>query len=362
MGVFYRKGFYWIDFYDNNGKRHRKKVAPQKSVAQLVLKEIQCKIAKKEFLGIEDKKILFKEFVLKNFLPNARVRLSPTTFTRTNIILDKHLFSAFDCYLHQINRQSIENYIEKRAQEVKPATVNREFSLLRSILNYAKSLGFLKENPCKGVKELKEPPGRIRYLTREEICSLLWACDPETLKQNPYNAGRSFSKLLVAYLKPIVLVALYTGMRRSEIINLKWEDINFKEKKIFLEKTKNGERRIIPMPEIIFKTFKSLPRQLHSNKVFPDINGNMVTAAFERACKRAGISDFRFHDLRHTFASYLTMSGANLRLVQNLLGHKDLRMTIRYSHLSPEHLQEAVNTLEKVLAREEPQKLGVSNT
>jgi len=85
--------------------------------------------------------------------------------------------------------------------------------------------------------------------------------------------------------------------------------------------------------------------------VFPDINGNMVTVAFERACKRAGVRDFRFHDLRHTFASYLTMGGGNIRTVQTLLGHKDLRMTMRYSHLSPEHLREAVLILDKGLSK-----------
>jgi site-specific recombinase XerD len=82
--------------------------------------------------------------------------------------------------------------------------------------------------------------------------------------------------------------------------------------------------------------------------LFPDIKPGTVTAAFRRAVKRAQLSDFHFHDLRHCFASYLTMGGANLRAVQTLLGHKDLRMTMRYSHLSPEHLQGAVKALDGV--------------
>ncbi len=100
------------------------------------------------------------------------------------------------------------------------------------------------------------------------------------------------------------------------------------------------------MNDTLYSILKSLPVHLHEEKVSPDINGNMVTVAFERACKRAGIKDFCFHDLRHTFASYLTMGGVNLRTVQTLLGHKDLRMTMRYSHLSTEHLREAVSTLD----------------
>ena len=103
------------------------------------------------------------------------------------------------------------------------------------------------------------------------------------------------------------------------------------------------------MNDTLFQVLKSLPVHLHEEKVFPDINANMVTPAFKRACKRAGIGDFRFHDLRHTFASYLTMGKESLRTVQTLLGHKDLRMTMRYSHLSPEHLKEAVANLEKSL-------------
>ena len=99
------------------------------------------------------------------------------------------------------------------------------------------------------------------------------------------------------------------------------------------------------MNDTVYHVLKSLPHHLHSELVFPNINGNMVTVAFERACKRAKIEDLRFHDLRHTFASYLTMGGVNLRTVQTLLGHKDLRMTMRYSHLSPEHLKEASMSL-----------------
>jgi len=217
------------------------------------------------------------------------------------------------------------------------------------MLQCAVNWGYLKSNPCMGVKELREPPGRVRYLTGEEMERLLEACDPESLRKNPQNVGRTFSKMTDAYLKPIVQIALHTGMRRGEIMGLRWKDVDLKERRITLEKTKNNERRVVPLNETIYEILRSLPVHLHSEMVFPDINGNMLTVAFKRACRRAGISDFRFHDLRHTCASYLTMGGINLRTVQTLLGHKDLRMTMRYSHLSPEYLKEAVTTLEKGL-------------
>ena len=116
-----------------------------------------------------------------------------------------------------------------------------------------------------------------------------------------------------------------------------------------IEATKNNERRLVPINDTLYGVLKSLPVHLGTDLLFPEITGLQLTVAFRRACKRAGIKDFRFHDLRHSFASYLTMDGENLRTVQTLLGHKDLRMTMRYSHLSPEHLRDAVLKLDKTL-------------
>lgn len=357
MGVFKKNGSYWIDYYDGDGRRHRKLIGPQKTLARIALKDVKVKVAKGEYLGIyEEKKITFKDFALKTYPPFAKTNLSPSTLERCEGIIETHLIPHFDKYLFKITRKDIEVYKQKRSEEVEPATVNREFSRLRHMLKCAVDWGYIKNNPCKGVKELKEPPGRVRYLSLEEIDRLLVACDPETLLQNPNNKNRGLSKLITAYLKPIVQIAIHSGMRRGEIIGLKWKDIDFKEKRIILTKTKNNERRTIFMNNTLLKVLKSLPVRLHSESIFTEINGNMVTVGFERACKRAGIEDFRFHDLRHTFASYLVMGGVNLRTVQILLGHKDLRMTMKYSHLSPEYLQEAVCTLERSLSLPEMNK------
>ena len=349
MGVLKRNGNYWIDYYDGDGRRHRKRIGPQKTVAQLALKDVRVKIAKGEYLGIyEEKKTFFKDFSGK-YLKMVQPNLSPTSYVRFEGIINNHLEKAFPCYLYRISKKQVQEYIQKRSEEVEPATVNQEIKRLRHMLNKAIEWGYLKENPCKGIKNLKEPSGRIRYLSHNEMDKLLKACDVSSLTENPNNKGRTFSKMITVYLKPIVQIAMHSGMRRGEIISLRWKDIDFKERRIILEKTKNNERRAIPMNGTLCRVLQSLPIHLHAEKVFPDINGNMVSVAFERACKRAGIEDFRFHDLRHTFASYLTMGGGNIRTVQTLLGHKDLRMTMRYSHLSPEHLREAVSILDKSL-------------
>lgn len=350
MGVFKKNGNWYIDFYDGDGRRHRKKIGPQKTLALQALKDAQVRIAKGEYLGVyEEKRIPFRDFVRGTYLPHARITLSPNTFERTRGIVEKHLIPQFNCYLSKVSRKSIEDYKQKRAAEVRPSTVNKEYSTLRHMLKCAVDWGFLAHNPCKGVKELKEPPGRIRYLSREEMERLLAACEAKCLATSPDNSTNSVSDPLKGYLKPIVQIAIHSGMRRSEIVGLRWSHVDFTDGRITLPVTKNNDRRTIYMNNTLRKVLKTLPHHLHSDRVFPAINPNMVTVAFGRACRRAGVRDFRFHDLRHTFASYLTMAGANLRTVQTLLGHKDLRMTMRYSHLSPEHLRDAVHTLEESL-------------
>src|SRR5262249_49517782 len=161
--------------------------------------------------------------------------------------------------LSSITPQEIEEYRAERATHVAPATVNNEFNRLRHLFGMAVRWGYLKANPCKGVKELKEPPGRIRYLTLEEYEQLMQALDPTTLRENPYNAGREFSQLLSVYLRPIVLVALHSGLRRSEILSLRRQDIDWQNRRILIEHTKNGERRIIPMNDTLSETLRKLP-------------------------------------------------------------------------------------------------------
>jgi len=340
---------YWIEFYAD-GQRKRKRIGPQKKLAQTSLMDVRVKKAKGEYLGIyEEKKTPFKVFA-KKYLKMIAPNVSLSSFERFEGIVNNHLIPAFPVYLYKISKKQIQEYVQERSEEVEPATVNHEMKRLRHMMNKAIEWGYLRENPCKGIKNLKEPPGRIRYITPEELGSLLKACEPASLLENPHNEKRTFSKLLCVFLKPIVLTALHTGLRRGEILSLRWKDIDFKERKILVETTKNNERKAPPIDDTLYSVLKSLPVHLGTDLVFPGITGIQLTMAFRRACKRAGIKDFRFHDLRHSFASYLTMAGENLRTVQTLLGHKDLRMTMRYSHLSPEHLKEAVSKLDKTLS------------
>ena len=155
------------------------------------------------------------------------------------------------------------------------------------------------------------------------------------------------------WLRPIAGLLAFTGMRRSEVLGLRWLDIDRKGERIILPQSKNGEGRIVWLNSLACQVLDSIPRNSAktTDLVFSasdEISPENVSLAFLRACRKVGVADFRLHDLRHTAASWLRMSGADLQDVAELLGHRDLRMTKRYSHLSPAHLSAAVKRLDSV--------------
>ena len=136
-------------------------------------------------------------------------------------------------------------------------------------------------------------------------------------------------------------------MRKSEILNLKWDQVDLKHGFILLDITKNGERREIPINKTLEATFRAIPRRIDIPYVFynpeTDKPYNDIKRSFHAACRKAKITDYTFHDNRHTFASHLIMAGVDLTTVRDLLGHSDITMTLRYSHLAPSHKKSAVN-------------------
>ena len=151
------------------------------------------------------------------------------------------------------------------------------------------------------------------------------------------------------FLLPVVTLALHSGMRKGEILELAWERVDFSRGVLLLEQTKNGRRREVPMNRAVYDALSSLPGPKEEGLVFHKANGTAwgnIRTAFERACQAAKVEDFRFHDLPHTCASWLVMRGRSLKEVQELLGHREFTMTLRYAHLSPDRLREAVASLE----------------
>ena len=184
------------------------------------------------------------------------------------------------------------------------------------------------------VKLLEENNRRLRYLSKEECQTLIDARD--------------------RHLRPIVVIALNTGMRKSEVLLLKWDNADLKHGFLLLEMTKNGERREIPINETVREEFQNLTRRLDVPYVFYDrLTGKPyddVKRSFKSACRRAVIKDFRFYDLRHTFASHLVMAGIDLTTVRELLGHKTLTMPLRYAYLAPTHKIKALDLLDETVS------------
>jgi integrase len=220
------------------------------------------------------------------------------------------------------------------------STANRYIATLSAMLTYAtKTLQLLDSNPCLHIKKLTEPEGCTRILSDEERVNLVQACKGCT----------KYPEML-----PIVLLAITTGMRRGEILNLRWADINFKTERIILWNTKNGETRTAPLvgPALVALRARAKIRPIDNiAHIFPSrVEGNSMNFfhldhAWRLVKRDAGLTDFRFHDLRHTAASYLAMNGAGLREIGDILGHKTLAMVLRYSHLTDDHKHDTVTRM-----------------
>jgi len=245
--------------------------------------------------------------------------------------------------LRTFNARIIEKYQSKvLASGKKPATVNRLLATLQHGFTKGLQWEMLDEtiyNRVRKVKMLPENNRRLRYLSEEECQALV--------------------KASIAHLQPIVITALNTGMRRGEILSLQWDKhIDLKNGFILLDQTKNGERREIPINQTLRKALKRMPRHLKSPYVFTSEKGERykeIKRAFNSAVRRAGIKDFTFHDLRHTFASRLVMAGVDITTLKELLGHKTLEMTLRYAHLSPGHKVKAVGVLDEKVIKQTAQ-------
>jgi integrase len=204
--------------------------------------------------------------------------------------------------------------------------------MLKSMFNKGLEWKMIAENPAAGIKALRENGSRTRFLDQEEIQRLLEASSQEFL--------------------PVLITALHSGMRRGEIMNLTWPDVNFKNRIITVRESKSGKKRMIPMDETHHSSLRALPSRFKKGNVFmsqrnPDKPWRDFRKPFTKALEKEGIEDVRSHDLRHTFASRLVMSGVDMKTVQELLGHSSLTMTTRYSHLAPDHRMRAVKTLDR---------------
>jgi integrase len=254
-------------------------------------------------------------------------------------ILKRYILPAFgpDLRVRRLTTAMIGQYERQRAGKVSAYTLANDLTVLRHMLRLGKRWGYRDDVP--EIAMPKKPAARERYLEEAEIDKLLTAC---AASRNPYLAA-------------IVALALNTGMRKGELLGLTWERIDLTadyglSARLTLYKTKSGKPRGIPLNHDAIATLAGLEAtpEARVGAVFKRGNGaewGQVRTAFATALRRAGIEHFRFHDLRHTFASHFMMRGGSLYDLKEILGHSDIKMTARYAHLSPHHLRTGVERL-----------------
>ncbi|MFH1415080.1 MAG: site-specific integrase [Elusimicrobiota bacterium] len=327
------KGMDWFIDYYVSGRRVVERIGPNKAQAGIVLQKRRVAAAENRHLDINrTKKIRFYDFVDKYIEVYSKVN---NRSYKDDISRSKKLKEYFgNVLLDTITLLEIEEYKNKRIEAVKGSTVNRELALLKSLYNKAIDWKYLNSNPVKGIRFFKET-GRIRYLSEDEIKRLLECIDE--------------------LIKPVVITGLNTGMRKGEIFNLKWDDIDLQQNILHVKKSKTGDVRSIPINNTLRKCLIELKNgNGHSNNghVFLNLNNapyKDIRKLFFKALERANIKNFKFHDIRHTAASHMTMNGVDLKTLKDLLGHKRIETTIKYAHLSPLHGRKAIMVLDSVM-------------
>lgn len=226
-----------------------------------------------------------------------------------------------------------------------PATRNRYVAALSAVFRVAlREWMWAHANPCARISRLQEPPGRVRFLTEDEVPRLLKAC---------YDSGSR-------RLYPSVLLSLAVGLRLGELMALRWEDVDLVNRTVIVrESEKTGQPRSLPIPEDVVHALKAYrnrgPIVSLTGRVFeggrPGAKWPGFRGAFDRACRQAGIADFRWHDLRHSCGSYLAMAGVPIRTIAEILGHRNIQMTQRYTHFNQQHLRDAIDDLTRLMIR-----------
>lgn len=234
-------------------------------------------------------------------------------------------------------RAKLLSRVSRRGRKLTPATVNHYCAALRHCLNIGvREFELLDDNPMRKVRQLTEPRGRVRFLTAAERDALLRECKAHS-----------------DTLHLIVVAALSTGARRGELLGLRWPDVDTQRGTLTFHQTKNGERRSAPLEGLAHRLFieHARVRRIDNDLVFPGLNDRPLEIGkmFREAAARAGVVDFRFHDLRHTAASALAMDGATLAEIAEVLGHKTLQMVKRYAHLTEGHTRSVVGRMNKAM-------------
>jgi integrase len=338
-GVFVKNHKFWISFTDAQGRRNMQPTnAPTLQQARAIRAQELWKVEKQRRFGhLEPTEEMFSD-VVQNYLDYQRARISPGSYWRAQGIIEQHIKPYFGTMkLAQVKKRHVEDYITKqRNGGLGASSVRKELNVLKHMFSFYVEQELLEFNPASGVKGPKAPQARLRYLQPAELAAVLKACPP--------------------WLQPIAGLLAFTGMRRSEVLNLRTMDVDLQNGCVTLQQTKNNKPHVVWLNRLARQVliFSMRPGAKPTDCIFAgdNLRKENVSLAFLRTCRKCGIADFHLHDLRHTAASWMRQSGADLQDIQKVLGHSNIKMTDRYAHLSPKHLLSVVATLDAAFGPE----------
>ena len=329
---------WWVRFQLNGSRIQRFSSTTRKSQALTFLARVMEEERQRQEQGF--KKVRF-DALCEEYQQLHLPILKPGT--RYNYLQHITALKAYfaDRYIDEIRKTHIAEFVaHKKRDGLKPPTIRRYLATLSSLFSFAERSGWLNQNPLARFdrRSLPESQPRTRFLSRKEYRRLLAAAEP--------------------HLKPIVEMAVETGLRQRELLGLRWDQLDLDRREVRLTVTKSNQPRVVPLSDRGVAIFVATAPIGDSPFVFTNPRTGQryrnLRQSFQKACSRAGISDFRWHDLRHTFASWHVQSGTDLYRLSRILGHSTLQMTTRYAHLATEHLHEAVRGVATFMATTSP--------
>lgn len=328
-----KKGARWYLDYHVEGRRVRKRIGSSKRLAELALADVEVKLERKETgFAVKDRNL--KDFIAE-YLKFAKGNKAIQSYQRDELTL-RHLTDFLQVErLGAVTPSLLEAYKAQRVEKgTKPSTLNRELNTIKAMFNKAVAWGALAKNPAVSVRKLKETHRKIRYLSREEVATLIKAAPDR--------------------MRPLIETFLHTGFRRDELIHLTWADVDFKNKVVSVQAKdgwhpKDYETRHIPLTDRLAEVLREIPKgddtHVFKSGVGTPLDADVLSHNFLRLVRSCGIKNTSIHTLRHTFASHLVMNSVDLYTVQKLLGHSSIKTTEIYAHLAPDYLRTAMDKL-----------------
>ncbi len=369
---------FYFTYRASDGRRQRSRIGSYPTVTVPFAREKAERLAAEIVLGANpqqvkkaerDRRLRAKHETLEGFIAHKYKDWALSHQRRgqeTLNLLRRSFLPLYPKYLKDVTAWDIQKWrTEKSKAGLAPSTINRAVTTLKAVLNKALEWGVIEINPLQTIKPLKlDSKGIVRFLSDKEEARLRVALDERQREMvDSRKSGNAWRKTrgrdglpelnsqFVDYLKPLVLLAANTGLRRGELFSLKWENISFERKNLVVigNTAKSGHTRHVPLNSEAVALLLGWRDSVCSEYVFPSPVTNRKLETIKKAWTqlrlRAGVENFRFHDLRHTFASKLVMAGVDLYTVKELMGHSTIQMTERYAHLAPEHTATAVERL-----------------